>query len=206
MARKKEASRAADGVSIGSEYQRAVIRGILVTAQSLANKSSGSIGRRRLVNFLRGNQLPPRNAMELVSMSTFGLLASHAAAWVEEAVDRLVEEGFLTLVPWQNGSPGGIAISPSGVKALGDGTTIPDGVFPTRPRLGENPEVEERLRILRGELAAAEGLPRYGIFPNTALAALASKRPKTIAELAEIPGLGESRVRKYGKKILAAMK
>jgi superfamily II DNA helicase RecQ len=38
------------------------------------------------------------------------------------------------------------------------------------------------------------------------LAELAEKRPRSLAELAEISGLGEARIRKYGRRILAALR
>ena len=67
-------------------------------------------------------------------------------------------------------------------------------------------ELEDKLRALRRKLAKAESRSAFGIFPNATLAELAARRPGCLAELAEIPGLGEARIRKYGRRILAALR
>jgi ATP-dependent DNA helicase RecQ len=84
--------------------------------------------------------------------------------------------------------------------------SVPAGVVPRRPRLGAHPEAEGRLRELRRRLAAEEGRPAFSIFPNAVLAALAERRPGSLAELAEIPGLGAPRIGKYGRRIVAALR
>ena len=122
-----------------------------------------------------------------------------------EVIDRLVEEGYLTLTQGF-GSAKLVALGSTGKSALKPGTAFPVDILPSRPRLGTNPEVEERLRTLRLELSVLEKRAPYGIFPNLVLADLAAKRPRSLAELGEISGFGEARIRKYGRKILAAVK
>jgi superfamily II DNA helicase RecQ len=191
---------AASGDPIASAYAAAIARTILAAAESLASQGGG-VGRRRLINHLRGNQLPrgdrPRPG------PGFGVLESHRAGWVEEAVDRLAEEGLLGLEVLPAGGAL-VSASRSGQKALGGGP-IPPGVLPGRPRLGTHPRLEERLRGLRRRLAVDEGRPAFSIFPNAVLAALAERRPRTLAELADVPGLGAPRIAKYGRRILDAL-
>ena len=61
----------------------------------------------------------------------------------------------------------------------------------------------ERLRALRKRLADAAEVPPYVVFPNTTLAAMASARPATAAELLAVPGVGEKKLATYGGPFLA---
>ncbi len=59
------------------------------------------------------------------------------------------------------------------------------------------------LRDWRGEQARAAGIPSYVICNNRELADVISKRPATLAELGQIDGFGDVKLKKYGAAILA---
>jgi ATP-dependent DNA helicase RecQ len=61
----------------------------------------------------------------------------------------------------------------------------------------------EALRAERARLAKEQGVPAYVIFHDAALAAIAGARPRSLAALAEIPGMGRSKLERYGGIILA---
>jgi len=65
--------------------------------------------------------------------------------------------------------------------------------------------VYARLREVRKELAAAEAVPVYAVCTNEQLAAIATNRPCSLADLKEIEGLGEAKAAKYGEGLLAGM-
>jgi superfamily II DNA helicase RecQ len=62
-----------------------------------------------------------------------------------------------------------------------------------------------RLRDERKKWADAEGLPVYTVFTNAQLATLARGSFTTVAALAQVEGLGPSRVEKYGARLLALL-
>ncbi len=62
-----------------------------------------------------------------------------------------------------------------------------------------------RLRDVRKALATQEAVPVYAVCTNEQLAAIASKRPVSVAALKEIDGLGEAKVGKYGEAFVAAL-
>jgi ATP-dependent DNA helicase RecQ len=71
-----------------------------------------------------------------------------------------------------------------------------------------DPEAEPLFRALRERrlaLAKAQGVPPYVIFHDSTLLAIARARPRTLDELAEAPGVGESKLRRYGDEMLAAV-
>lgn len=60
-----------------------------------------------------------------------------------------------------------------------------------------------RLRDWRNERAKAEGIPPYVICSNRQLAEVAHRRPTKLAELAEVDGFGDAKLKKYGAEMLA---
>ena len=66
-------------------------------------------------------------------------------------------------------------------------------------------EVFERLRQLRQQLAQDQGVPPYVIFHDSTLRQMAAKRPRALADLAQIFGVGESKLRRYGDVFLDAL-
>jgi len=65
--------------------------------------------------------------------------------------------------------------------------------------------VYARLRVLRKELAEAEGVPAYALFTNEQLAELVTRRVNTAAAMREIPGIGDARIDKYAARFLAVL-
>ncbi len=59
-----------------------------------------------------------------------------------------------------------------------------------------------KLRDLRKTLAEQEGVPAYALFTNEQLARMVQQRVTSKAALAEIEGVGASRLEKYGDAFL----
>jgi ATP-dependent DNA helicase RecQ len=62
------------------------------------------------------------------------------------------------------------------------------------------------LRAERAKLAKEQAVPAYVIFHDTTLAAIAAARPQTLAELEKIPGMGKSKMDRYGAIVLATVR
>jgi ATP-dependent DNA helicase RecQ len=63
----------------------------------------------------------------------------------------------------------------------------------------------EILRAERTRLAREQRIPAYIIFHDSTLAAIATARPRTLDELGEIPGMGKTKIERYGTAVLAAV-
>jgi len=63
-------------------------------------------------------------------------------------------------------------------------------------------QVFAQLRDLRKEIAQAEAVPMYTIFTNEQLARMVTGQVRTKAALAQIEGIGEARVTRYGPRFL----
>ena len=87
------------------------------------------------------------------------------------------------------------------------GTTAGAGARTARtPVAGELPPGFDALREWRLERARQDEVPPYVVFHNTTLAAIARERPRTLAELATVPGVGPSKLERYGEDVLAALR
>ncbi len=60
----------------------------------------------------------------------------------------------------------------------------------------------EALRTERTSIAKSLGVPPYVVFPDTTLIAFATERPRTQKELLGIPGVGQSKLERYGDAFL----
>jgi ribonuclease D len=74
---------------------------------------------------------------------------------------------------------------------------------PLRPLTPEERRIFERLRDWRRQTAARERVAAYQICPDRTLEQLVILAPRSLEGLAEIYGLGASRISKYGAELLA---
>lgn len=61
----------------------------------------------------------------------------------------------------------------------------------------------ERLREWRMERARRQDQPAFVVFTDATLTAIAEARPRTVAELVAIPGIGQAKLDRYGEDVLA---
>ncbi len=63
----------------------------------------------------------------------------------------------------------------------------------------------DQLRQLRGEFARRNGVPAYVIFPDRSLIDMAARKPATLETFAQVHGVGEAKLAKYGDAFLAVI-
>lgn len=94
---------------------------------------------------------------------------------------------------------------------LASGDEAPSrGTRPVSPRVDPSTGLGERDRILfntlrewRAGKAKEEGVPRYVILTNRELVQVVLKKPETPTALAQVPGIGPAKIKKYGHEILS---
>ena len=57
----------------------------------------------------------------------------------------------------------------------------------------------------RLELARDQGIPPYVIFHDRTLVEIVLQRPSSLAEMLQVPGVGDAKLAKYGEVILAVL-
>ena len=69
----------------------------------------------------------------------------------------------------------------------------------------EPPEGFEALKAWRLDRARRDDVPAYVVFHNTTLEEIAGRRPRSLAELGAVPGVGPAKLERYGEDVLAAL-
>jgi DNA helicase-2/ATP-dependent DNA helicase PcrA len=78
-----------------------------------------------------------------------------------------------------------------------------------RPALRRDPEPDDpifaALKQWRLERARADDVPAYVVFHNSTLAAIAGRQPRSLSDLALVPGVGPTKLERYGDDVLSAL-
>jgi ATP-dependent DNA helicase RecQ len=102
------------------------------------------------------------------------------------------------------GGRGGVRAGAAGADAGVAGAKTPRAAQ-GRVQVELSPEAEavfERLRAWRTAVAKDLGMPPYVIFHDSTLREIAASRPSTLAGLAAVSGVGETKLARYGQQIL----
>src|SRR5262245_20534330 len=145
-------------------------------------------------------------------LSTFGIGKEHDRNAWRSIVRQLVAHGLITV---DVAGHGGLSISAEGRQFLREKPPLnlrvlkqarPERKSTQRQAAQAFPATDralfDRLRAKRLELAKAQSVPPYVIFHDKTLAAMAARRPRSVAELAAIPGAGEVKLARYGEAFL----
>jgi ATP-dependent DNA helicase RecQ len=83
----------------------------------------------------------------------------------------------------------------------------PRRAAPAAPEPAAEPDraLFEALRAWRKEEAQEQGVPAYVIFHDRTLAEIAARRPASLDSLASVPGVGQSKLERYGAAVLAVV-
>jgi DNA helicase-2/ATP-dependent DNA helicase PcrA len=80
------------------------------------------------------------------------------------------------------------------------------GVQTRAPRPAEPDDpVYAALKKWRLQRATADDLPAYVVFHNSTLAEIAGRRPRDLSELGTVPGVGPTKLERYGPEVLAVL-
>jgi ATP-dependent DNA helicase RecQ len=83
----------------------------------------------------------------------------------------------------------------------------PKGIrkLPVTPR-DADADLLAALKALRAAMAKSANQPAYVIFPDRTLIEMAKEKPASLAEMGEIHGVGEQKLRKFGPAFLSVVK
>ncbi len=102
-----------------------------------------------------------------------------------------------------SGTASGFDGAPAGRSGTGTGSGRPAaGALAS----GGDEALWEALRQRRTELASAQRVPPYVIFHDASLREMMERRPRTLEEFAEIAGVGEKKLNRYGEDFLAVLR
>ncbi|MGJ5083114.1 DNA helicase RecQ [Bradyrhizobium sp. HKCCYLS3013] len=148
-------------------------------------------------------------------LSTFGIGKEHDRNAWRSIVRQLVAHGLISV---DVAGHGGLSISPEGRQFLRDRPQLSlrvlkkakrDRKVRERQTATAFPDIDrelfDKLRVRRMELAKAQNVPPYVIFHDKTLAEMAARHPRSVAELASIPGAGTVKLARYGEAFVAVI-
>ena len=180
----------------------------------------GRFGVSRIVEILRGSRSKAMLAYGAEDCPTYGTCRTRSKLSMTGLVKALIDSGHLqvegteypTLDMTRKGQEVLHGISAVVLKQA-EQESQPDLPVKQPPReraasvvalraLPTDPQLFERLRQLRTELAEEEGVSAFVIFHDKTLKAIAGHKPVTPAALLEIPGIGTLKAERYGRRVL----
>ncbi|RMH92896.1 DNA helicase RecQ [Lysobacter pythonis] len=187
-------------------------------ALSCVYRSGQRFGAGQLIDILRGAETERIRQFGHDRLSTYGIGAELDAGTWRGVFRQLVAGGWLGV---DAEGYGGLRLTAKSAEILKERKPIvlrkepprkrererlPRGGGPTTPLTpGQQPHFEA-LRELRTRLAREQGVPPYVIFHDKTLREIATRQPPTLAALAEIGGIGASKLERYGEAVLAALR
>ena len=149
------------------------------------------------------------------ALPVFGALSSYSAQEVKGMIQQFVASGYLQqsmgkypILSLQTGAEEVLAghskvqeikqeVARPRAKRTGDHSRISMGASTN--------SLFEALRLHRKRIALAQKVPPYLVFTDTVLIDLAALKPKTLADFANIKGVGEAKLKRYGTSFLAVI-
>ncbi len=181
--------------------------------------SGGHFGLGHVVDVLRGRLTPKVAQFAHDRLKTFGIGADLPEATWKGVARQLVARGALDVAVESHGElvpteaarpilkgeeavmlreasvgPEAVSVGPAAGGRRGKGGA-------PAPAMAGDP-LFEALRAWRKREAEAQGVPAYVIFHNDTLAAIAAARPADLDDLGAIPGVGASKLERYGKAVI----
>jgi len=173
---------------------------------STAFRTEMRFGVAHLAEVLAGNDSEKVRGFGHHRLSVFGIASPDELALVRPVARALIARDALRADAY-----GGLSFGPAAKPILKGEETLTIAVPPpkrkrSRGRVeGPADPMFEALRAVRRDLAAAAGVPPYVVFHDSTLRGIAGARPRTLAELSRIQGVGEAKLVRYGEAMLAAV-
>jgi ATP-dependent DNA helicase RecQ len=197
----------------------------LVVRKALAGvaRLRGRAGLKALADSLAGNETQRVRELGISGLSTHAILRGHPPGWVLALLRRLLTAGLVDVTPGDFPVP---FLTPTGwavmrserelrvllprAQATAPADRRQAAARRARPRAAEiaprHAALFERLRHARLEAARASAVPPYVVCHDRTLVAIAERQPRTLAELAEVDGMGPLRIERYGERLLTALR
>jgi ATP-dependent DNA helicase RecQ len=192
--------------------EQAVPADVVKAGLAAISRFSGRVGLANVAAVLGGRRTKWSTAQEWVRELPFhGTLSKWSDARVRQLLAELVGAGYARQ---SSGEYPVVELTPAGREAVTKGTPPPLTLPAEAPSAsnraanGADAPVEtmDRLRRWRRETAQAAGIPAYVVFHDATLAAIAVAQPASLNDLLRVPGVGDSKLRKYGEEVLEVLR
>jgi len=167
-----------------------------------------------VISVLRGENKKVIRERGHDELSVYGIGAEHSMEEWRRLGYALLSQGLLTEAG-DSGAYPTVRLTPLAWEVLRGNQRVEvtqARELPRPPRRGDEQldgparDLFERLRAIRRELAEEAQVPAYVIFTDNSLRAMATRRPETRAQFAQIPGVGANKVASLAGAFLAEIR
>jgi len=188
-------------------------------ALSAVVRTGQRFGASHIISVLRGERSPRMETLGHDQLPTFGVGADLSADDWRGVLRQLVARGVLHPDPSAMGS---LQLTEAATPILKGTTTVElrrssakapatrqrraaGAAGPAAAVSSADEALFEALRAVRKELAAADGVPAFVVLADKALREIAATRPRDLAQLLEVNGIGPVKAERYGSQFLAVV-
>lgn len=187
---------------------------VLQKALSCVARMQGRFGLAKVLQVLRGSKAQEIVDRGLDRLSTHGLLKAHGQAYLRGILEELIRDGCVRV---SSGEYPVVSITRRGRRVMLRqepvelSWPIPPRRRPKAKARTAGPELNdltydealfEELRSWRTNRAREARIPPYTVLHDATLKLLAAVRPRRLAELESIKGLGPAKIGRYGEELL----
>jgi len=191
------------------------VRKILACMARMRRPFSASM----IAKVVTGSRDKTVRAFGFETLSTYGLLSGWPQSRVEDLLSALVQAGAIQATrttrtmrgqrrTYQNLQLTELGRSVMSGKADALSLVLPDTQAAPSNHItfDVDGDLLARLKAVRMGIARQEGVPAYVVAPNKTLISLATLRPTSEAALAQVHGMGPSRISRYGPAFVDAVR
>ncbi|MFD1430117.1 DNA helicase RecQ [Lacticaseibacillus mingshuiensis] len=141
--------------------------------------------------------------LHLQDLPTYGIMASMPQKRISEFIDFLVASEYLEALGGQYPI---LHVTASGAAVLrGEEKVMRKQAIQARAAVPVDDALFQKLRAVRRELAEEQGVPPFVIFSDKTLRAICTAQPQTLDEMADVKGIGQAKLTRYGEIFLTAL-
>ena len=181
---------------------------ILSCVKRIHDKLGYHVGIAVVARVLQGSKEKKLLQLGLDDLSTYGLMKTTGRTKIRAMADHLEGLGYL-LTESEHQT---VRLTPKASQVLYRGQTVQMLVQKEKEELvspaaatklsGDEADLYDLLRELRGKLAKEANIPAYVVFSNATLQDMVRKKPRTMMDFRRVSGVGELKASWYGKVFL----
>jgi ATP-dependent DNA helicase RecQ len=189
---------------------------LLSAVYRLARERNQKFGAGQIIDILLGRETPKVSQHGHDSLTVFGIGTELRESEWRAVARQLLAQGKVAV----EGDYGTLVLTAASSEVLGGRVKVmlrrePERAARSRPAKSAAAAVDdlpaatasvfEALRAWRAATAKEQGVPAYVIFHDASLRQIATQAPASLAALASVNGVGESKLAKYGEQILEVL-